>query len=259
MNKKILMFALLGMFLLSFASSSILQTSKLNEDFDFRVTCENIGYCDNSTICNINVESPNNTLLVAGQDMQHNPSYYNYTITPDELGIYSFTGFCKDGSLQEPIDFKLDVTFSGKENNIWAYIIALIVPILLLLGTIWLNRTYDKQARESLYKKLVIGFFNAKKSKNRVDFSSMMMYLLAYGILDMMFVLYYLDVMLLLFVFKDLVVSFGINTFTELLPNLIIASLWGLSLVGVFLMMKIANITLTVFSDLKDMMRGGID
>lgn len=259
MNKKILMFAILGMFLFSFVSADTLQTSKLNEDFDFRVTCENIGYCDNLTICNINIETPNNTLLVANQDMQHNPSYYNYTIKPDEVGIYSFTGFCRDGSLQEEIDYKLDVTFSGKQDNIWAYIITLSVSILMILGVVWLNRTYDRTLRRSLYKKLVLGFFDAKKKNSNTDFATMVMYSLGYGLLEYIFVLYYLSILIFLFIFKDLAVTFGINGLSATLPPLLVVWLWGLIVVGVYWFLKLTTVAVSVIEDIKDGMRSGFD
>jgi len=256
MKKNIFIFIIIGIFLISFVSAESTGTFKLNEPMQITNFCEK-GTCTYMNLTSI--KTPNSTLLIINSPMTQNFQDFNYSYTPTELGVYNFITCGNPAGLIICDSDSFESTFSGKDNNIWAYIISLIVPILLLIGTVWLNRKYDKQARDTLYKKLVIGFFNAKKNKNRVDFATMMMYLLAYGILDMMFVLYYLDVMLLIFVFKDLVVSFGINTFTELLPNLIKVSLWGLSLVGVFLMMKIANITLNVFSDLKDMMRGGID
>lgn len=259
MKKKILILMILGIFMFNFVSAESIGTFKLNEPMQITNFCEE-GTC---TFMNIsNIKTPNSTLLILNSEMTQNFQDFNFSYTPIELGVYNFVTCGDPRGLIICNSDSFEATFSGKENNIWAFIISLIVPILLLLGTVWLNRKYDKQTRDALYKKLVIGFFEAKKSKNmqsRVDFATMMMYLLGYGILDMMFVLYYLDIMLLLFVFKDLVVSFGINTFTLLLPELIIASLWGLSLVGVFLMMKVANITMNIFEDLKNMMRGGID
>ncbi len=256
MNKKILMIMIIGMFLFSFAAAEDIGVFKLNDKMQIT------NYCQEATCTFMNITTittPNGTLEIINSGMTQNFQDFNYSYTPIELGTYNFKTCGNPSGVLICDSDTFDITFSGRQNNIWAFIISLIVPILLLIGTVWLNRTYDKQTRDALYKKLVVGFFNAKRSKNKVDFATMMMYLLAYGFLDMMFVLYYLDVMLLLFVFKDLVVSFGINAFTELLPNLIKVVLWGLSLVGVFLIMKIAGITMKVFEDLKEMMRGGID
>ena len=257
--KKILMFLLLGIFLISFTSALEPTTHRLNDKYEFIVTCNDIGFCDSSTECVINIESPNNTKIVMNQNMSYQISYFNYSITPDEIGIYGITGNCLDGELSAPIDFELDVTFSGKANNIWAFIISLIVTILLLIGTIWLNRTYDKEARKSMYKKIVVGFFEAKEKNKILDFGSMILFLIGYGFLEMTFVLYYLDIMLILFVFKDLVVTYGINGLSATLPSLLVAWLWGLIVVAAYWMLKLTTIALGVIKDITDGMRMGFE
>ena len=242
----------------SFVSASV-PTHQLNEDFEFIVTCIDIGFCSTTSECVINIESPNNTKIITGENMSYQIYYYNYSINTNELGNYKFTGYCKDGSLTAPINFELDVTFSGKENNIWAYIVSVSIMILLLLGTIWLNRTYDRETRKALYKRLVLGFFEAKTKNRKTDFATMVLFLIGYGFLDMMFVVYYLDIMLLLFVFKDLAVSFGINALAGSLPSILVVWLWGLIVVASYWMMKLTTIVLDVISDIKDGMRMGFE
>lgn len=224
--------------------------SKLNENKTVCVTCPTCDYI------NISIINPDNTLLFQNQEMTNTNQEFCYTTNGtqnEQLGTYQINGFSQ---LDEPLGLCYDVTFSGKENNIWAYITGLTIVIAMLLGVIWLNRKFDSKERDRLYKKLVLGFVEAKNKNSKSDFGTMILYLIGYGILKMIFVLYYLVVILFLFIFKDFAVSFGLNTFALLAPELIIVSLYGLTLVGFYMMAQMYEIIKDIIKDTTDGMRG---
>ncbi len=224
--------------------------AKLNENKTVCVTCPT---CD---FINISTNYPDGNVLFQNEPMNESNSefcyYYNGTQN-NQLGTYEINGYSQ---LTEPLGLCFDTTFSGKENNIGAYIISLLLVISLFLGIVWLSNKYDPEKRKVLYKRLVIGFFKAKKNESKTDFARMILYLIGYGFLEMLFVLYYLVVVLFLFLFKDLAVSFGLNTFSLLMPQLIIISLSGLIIIGVFLTLKLYTIVAMLIKDINDSMRG---
>ena len=262
-NKKSLMLVLPLMIILIFSfvsvaaldcdSSGFKGYAKLNENKSVCVTCPTCSYINISTV------TPNGTELFSNEVMNESNNRFCYDFTGtqnDQLGIYEINGFSQ---LDEPLGLCYEVTFSGKPNNIGAYIISIIIVLGLLIGIIWLNKKFNKDERERLYKKLVIGFLKAKTGDSKADFAVMIFYVIVYGILDMIFILYYLDVMLFLFLFKDLAVAFGLNTFSLLMPQLIIISLWGLTLLGVFFTLKLFKVVTGLISDITDAMRGIYD
>jgi len=224
--------------------------AKLNEN---KTVCVN---CPTCAFINISVTSPDNTNLFMGESMTKTDKGFCYTFNStqnDQLGTYQIYG---NSNLNEPLGLCFDTTFSGKENNIWAYIFGLTFTIFLLLGVVWLNRKFDYSKREQLYKSLVLGFVEAKEKNNKSDFATMILYLIGYGILNMMFVLYYLVVIIFLLIFKDYVISFGINAFTSLAPELVKISLYGLTLVGFYFMAKIYEVIKLAINDITDQLRG---
>lgn len=133
--KKIFVFLLLGIFLLNIVSAET-KTYPVNIEFDLKVTCINVGYCSNESVCNINVENPDDSLLVSGQNMTNQVSFHNYTITPEQLGKYGVKGFCLDGDITQEIDFPFLVSPDGNQvdtGESMMYIWILII-LLILLG-----------------------------------------------------------------------------------------------------------------------------
>lgn len=254
----ILVLPLMAIFLLSFIlvpafegdPSGFMGYGKLNENKTISITCPTCEYI------NISTTNPDGTDLFSNEEMNFSDGKFSYTYNETQirqLGIYQINGHSQ---LDEPLGLWFEITFSGKENNIGAYIISLLLVIGLFIGIVVLNITFNKEARDKLYKKLVLGFFKARKKESKTDFAVMIFYLIAYGILDLIFILYYLDILLFLFLFKDLAVSFGLNTFSLLMPQLIIISLWSLTLLGVFFTLKLLKIVMMVVDDVQDAMRG---
>jgi len=104
---------LLGVFLINFASVSA--AYQIDTEINLTVVCLNNGYCSNESFCNINIENPQGDLIVTGQNMTSQGSFYNYTINNTFLREHKVTGFCKDGEDSKEIDFTYLVTYTGED------------------------------------------------------------------------------------------------------------------------------------------------
>ena len=105
---------MIGLFLISLANAEI-KTYTLDEEADIIVTCLNDGYCSINAVCNINIIAPNSSLIVTGQDMTNNTTFFNYTIIPVNVGLYSVEGICIDGVDSKEINFDFSVTKTGSQ------------------------------------------------------------------------------------------------------------------------------------------------
>lgn len=257
-KRYLLLFSVMVMIFISLSSVSAIGCDasgwkgfgKLNENKSVCVTCPTCDYINISTL------TPNGTILFQNEPMTESNNEFCYGFNGsqnNQLGTYEINGFSQ---LDEPLGLCYDVTFSGKENNIGAYVISLIIIIGMLLGVIWIHRKYNAKERERLYKILVLGFVKTSTTSTKSNLATMILYTIAYGILKMMFVLYYMIIMLFLFLFKDFVVSFGINTFTSLAPALIKISLYGLTIVGFVFMAQMYEVIKMVIVDVREQMWG---
>ncbi len=159
--KKILMFAVLGMFLISFASATL--TTKLNEDYNLEVICINNGFCSASATCEITVISQKtNTEIIQNELMQNNIYKHNLTISNlslTDVGEYTVTGICTDVSISNPIDFSFYVTLDGStppEGNqevVFSLIFLIIIfgMLGLLMYTIFKMIEWDFDGKDLIY------------------------------------------------------------------------------------------------------------
>lgn len=239
-----------GVSALACDASGFMGFSKLNENKTISITCPTCTYIK------ITATNPDGTTLFSNQAMSSNNQTFSYTFNEtqnNQLGTYQISGI---SNLDEPLGICYETTFSGKENNVGSYVFGLIIIVSMIMGLVWLNKKYDYSKREALYKKLVVNYVNAHDKNSKSDMATMILYLIGYGLLRMTFVFYYLVVMLFMFMFKDFSISFGLNTFSGLMPELVKISLYGLVLVGFYLMGQIVNILLQAIRDIEEEMRG---
>lgn len=87
---------------------------KLNQDADIKIICSDEGrYCNETTLCRLNVYYPNSTVLVNNELMTWSGTYYNYTIPSDKintLGIYYASVECSNANLNNIEKFYFGVT-----------------------------------------------------------------------------------------------------------------------------------------------------
>lgn len=132
MNKKILMFAILGIFLLSFISASVVDTTKAGEDYILKINCFDNDGCSDLVECNATIFNPDNSILLSEQVMQNQGESFNLTINGSLLintGDYNVVGLCIGGSSQDDFNFDIAVTPSGESGSAYQiyYLIAFIL------------------------------------------------------------------------------------------------------------------------------------
>ncbi len=149
MNKKILLAMVASVFLITIITALTLQQ---NQEADIKIVCINAGYCSSTTVCNISIFAPDQTLLVSSLrgTQAADLGSFNFTINStltSQIGEYIVGGFCVDGSVTNVIDFTFDVTPSGAEkisdgegSSLFAIVIILIIlTIFFIIGTIFIQ------------------------------------------------------------------------------------------------------------------------
>jgi len=89
-------------------------------------------FCDNNTNCTITITNPSFNIIVNNKNMTYNPSYFNYTISGEnlsKLGDYNGIMQCKGTSESGKVPIPLKVTLSG--NDISAAETANNLPIII--------------------------------------------------------------------------------------------------------------------------------
>ena len=258
MNKSIKYFslALLFLFLFSFISAQGCSDqgwkgfAKLNENKTICVTCPT---CDYINISSIN---PEGQIFLFDQEMLHNGSTFCYEFTGEQInqiGVYQIDGYSQ---LDIPLGLCFDSTLSGNEPSAAAYIIAIILVVCFLIFTIWINVKFNSEEREKLWHKIVTQYFTFTSDKNKSNLAYALLYTLAYAILRMIFVVYYLIALVFIFIFTEMVIAFSINTFLVLMPQVLNIVLLGLVIIFVVFMAIFLDIIFKLIKDVGLMMRG---
>lgn len=140
--KKILMFAIIGIFFFSLAgvSATSIGTYKLNEPMQITNYCQ-VGTCTYMNLTSL--QYPNGTLLNLNAAMTKNVQDFYYPFTPTETGEYTFTT-CGDpsGVVCDKDTFEATPNGNSGTNNILLYIVILVLGYTLnLLGFFKRNTT----------------------------------------------------------------------------------------------------------------------
>jgi hypothetical protein len=135
MNKIMFLFFL---FLLPivFAQSELYY--RIGDTVNLAVPCvNNNAVCGASSSCNISIVYPNGTNLVNIQAMTNEGNYFSYVPPSTDLaGEYKSYVYCADGANTGYTSFSYELTSNGRQNDIWAFIIAcgVIIFFLVILG-----------------------------------------------------------------------------------------------------------------------------
>ena len=251
-----LVFLFLILFAISFVSAQGCDSSgwkgygKFNENKTICVTCTTCDYI------NFSSTDPTGNVTIINQEMIQAGSTFCYEYAAEDLqqlGIFQIDGYSQ---LDTPLGLCFDITLSGRQISIWAYIMSISFVILLLIGLIWFNIKFNAKEREKLYKKIVLNYFKFSTESDKGNLVSAILYLIAFGVLKMIFVIYYFIILIFIFIFTEMVTAFGINTFAVLMPQILTISLWGLVIIGVFFFAIFFEIIKGLIRDIQDMLRG---
>ncbi len=133
-KKQIFILMLLGIFLIPIISADLV--FKQSENLDIKIVCINAGYCSSSSVCNVSVFGPEDEIILDGIQTTRasNLAFHNFSLNASQttsLGEYRVGGFCKDGSVTQPIDF----TFNVNPNGLFLSVGSSILYFLMLMGS----------------------------------------------------------------------------------------------------------------------------
>lgn len=223
---------------------------------------ENKTVCVTCTTCNfINFTSTNGEgdVFLINQEMNKDGSTFCYEFNGTQnnvMGTYQIDGYSQ---LEVPLGLCYDVTLSGKVASVGAYIIILILIFASFIGLIWFNIRFNAERRELLYDKIIKNYFRFKSNKSRTNSAYLLLLVLAYGILRLMFAIYYLIIFTFLVVFSEIVAAFGIVSLEVLMPELVLIFTYGLFLIGLIALIIFTELSIKLMGDIRDNLRGVYD
>lgn len=116
---------------------------KQNSIINYGKPCFNNGtYCSSSTLCNMTVINPTNSVIIANEEATNQGYIYNHSITFSDLGIYKIDMVCNDNGLMGSETFYAQVTGSGKNNNVPFLIIYLLVCISIVAFGLFIHEPW---------------------------------------------------------------------------------------------------------------------
>ncbi len=132
MKNKILIVFVLGIFLISLASASLLGTYKQWECLNLIQTCDDCTY-NNIT----NVLYPNSSVAVANVSMTMEDTFYNYEFCgTSATGVYLVNGFGDEGGVKTTWYYDFEITPSGEIGK--SFLQNPVLLILIGLGLIFI-------------------------------------------------------------------------------------------------------------------------
>lgn len=220
--KKILSILILSLFLINCVSALV---HKQNTILDLKITCLNDGYCSNESFCNINILDPNANLIVTNQNMTYNITYYNYTITPTEIGNYCVSGFCRDGELSDKIDFCFLVSTDGNELSIQDSLVRIFL-ILFFISLLFVTYFIIKKTDFEKWNNAIIKKYQTK------NIVKMVLSALLYNIMKNPYLIYYLIGLPIIMIITNLTYAYNITALVEFMNVFLFIYTVGIVIVG---------------------------
>lgn len=137
MNKKIIIFLMMGLFLISFVSAI---TFKQYDPAYLKLPCSYNGTnCDITAVVNISIVYPNGTTMVDNQLMNNNGNGMpDYTLpNTNTIGIYTFKMSATQYGVSDSASGKFSITSTGINSNNKIPMYLLIFSVVLLILGFW--------------------------------------------------------------------------------------------------------------------------
>jgi len=100
-------------------------------------------YCDSTYNCSLTITNPLFNVIIDNQQMTRNNSFYNYTISSDDLSVtgkYMAHAVCTNVTYSAFSIFYFEVTESGFFTNDWTFILAVgLIVFLFMIAAMFIN------------------------------------------------------------------------------------------------------------------------
>jgi len=191
--KRILMFLMLGMFLVSLASAESIGTFKQDECVDLIQTAVNSSYVKISSI----TYPDSKQVLDAEVTMEKLDNYYNYTFcNTTNLGTYQVSGYGDELGIDQIWAYTFEITPSGILSNVGILITFLF--IVLILFTLSFYKIFNSNSKiefiifsiSSYFMILIFIFMSWKISENylyNMEWIVSLLYIIFLVVLILMF------------------------------------------------------------------------
>lgn len=138
LNKSLIFVLMLAISVVSVLAIEPSYIFKQGVDINLKIFCfnETNSICDSTTLCNITILKPDNSVLVSNEQMSYNESFFNKTLTPaqtDILGEYTAMVNCLGTSVGYST-FIYKITYDGKDRTKEIFPIVIIISLLFIAG-----------------------------------------------------------------------------------------------------------------------------
>lgn len=235
-----------------------------NKDFNFHIHVSNItnGYPVTNTFvsCYVHLYNTTGDHTLESDVLIKDANLYDHEIFIDkgnfsDLGDHSIYIWCNNSDVGGGAKESYEVTINGQPNNLNAYIFLFILASSLITTTVLINIKFNQQKREALYKKIVVGYFNVK-SNEKNNLGTVILYVLAYGLLNLLFGFYYLEFVFLLYVLTEWALAFNMVSFITIFSTWLSISMWGFILVFIVIFFIFFEMFKNLLNDISDSMWG---
>lgn len=232
---------------------------KLNANFELDIAIHNQSTGDILTdkTCYLFLQNSTGD-ITCSSPLTYNAGLMTHSITIyqgnfSDLGIHAFYIMCSEDDVEEGgfASGTFEVTLNGNENNLWMYIFLVVFAAFLIAITVLINVKFNQKRREELYKRIVTGYFNIRNNE-KGDLGSVILYVMAYGLLNLLVGFYYLEILFLMFVLTETIIVFNIVSLITIFTTLLNVLAWGFILVFIVIIFKMFELFKNLIKDIND-------
>jgi len=239
MNKSIY-FIFCLMFVITFVSAdSIGDGYKVDEEMQITNYCQ-AGTC---TYMNLSsVEYPNGSIVYLNEAMTQNGQTFNYSFTPDQVGVYHFVT-CGDSTVAVCDKDYFTCTYNGETNNdVAIYIMLLIFMSALVFG-------YYKVSQKVNYDRWYANILRKYEDKNYIKSNVSFIF---YSLAKSSFMIYYLLVFVIIMLLSDIIFMFNVISLIPVIEKIVLLYSFGIVAIGFLFIGKGQEMIMNLLEDIKN-------
>jgi len=221
MNKSIY-FMFFFIFMLTFVTADSIGDGYKVDD-EMQIT----NYCQSGTCTYMNISSieyPNGTIFYINSNMTQNGQTFNYSFTPEIVGIYYFVT-CGDSTIAVCDKDSFICTYNGEVNNdVAIYIFFLLFMCMLIFGYYRISSKVD-------YEKWYANILRKYEDKNFIKSNLSFVW---YSLAKDSFLIYYSLVFIVVLLLSDMAFTFNVIALIPIMEKIVM--LYSLGIIAVAFM-----------------------